>query len=170
MYNKFLPFFNVPKLLSVINILKFFIFRAMLGKVPTLLLRLSCILQALHDSFEYIMSLDSSERFILDSKIEERLNFESRTQTIISLENIERAYQLLQYFNKNKLVLANYEIDTNIDIELTFDKLITELSTEIDTNTGFPLESMVIKEILESKEKKINMTSLNGNDSIKSCC
>ncbi len=116
------------------------------------------------------MSLDSSERFILDSKIEERLNFESRTQTIISLENIERAYQLLQYFNKNKLVLANYEIDTNIDIELTFDKLITELSTEIDTNTGFPLESMVIKEILESKEKKINMTSLNGNDSIKSCC
>jgi len=49
------------------------------------------------------MSLDSSERFILDSKIEERLNdyFESRAQTIISLENIERAYRLLQYFNSD---------------------------------------------------------------------
>ncbi len=139
----------------------------MLGKVPTLLLRLSCILQALHDSFEHIMSLEPSQRFILDSKIEEHLSdyFKSQTQTIISSENIERAHQLLQYFNKNKLVLAGYDIETNIDIELTFDRLINELSTESDTTSS--LESLVIKEILESSNKKINMTSLNAKFSRK---
>jgi len=139
----------------------------MLGKVPTLLLRLSCILQAIHDAFAYIMSLDASERFTLNSVIEERLNnhFESQTQTQISSVNIERAYLLLQYFNKNKLVLAGYEIDTNMEIESIFDKLINEISLESDIILS--VESLIIKEILESITKKINLTSLNGKFSRK---
>lgn len=135
----------------------------MLGKIPTYLLRLSCVLQALHDAYEYISK--NENRFVLNSDFEEQLttHFIGETQFIISEHNIIRANNLLSFFNKNKLVLAGYSIDISKTIEECFDILISELTFNDDNQ--LTIEQTLIRKILEMSDKHVNLTDLNNSDS-----
>ena len=139
----------------------------MLGKVPTLLLRLSCILQTLHDSYDHIMNVDISLRFKLDKAFEDHLNnhLKRDIKLEICLKSVERAYKLLEYFNKNKLLLAGYNIDINSEIEVIFNNLITEL--EAASNDVISIESSIIKDILEADTSKVSLTQINAKLSRK---
>ena len=116
----------------------------MLGKGPTQLLRLSGILQALHDAFDYVMNT-STEKFELTINFSNDLQvfLETNPLKIISIDNVNRAYKLLEYFNKHKLVLAGYEIDINDDIKdifihearrYVFMKVITKFGHQVARN------------------------------------
>ena len=157
---------TIIKLDFILNV--FYILRALLGKVPTLLLRLSCILQSLHDSFNYIMGLVPEKRFKLDDKFEKDLNehFKTHIETEINLESVKKAYNLLEYFNKNKLVLAGYTIDSSLEIEEIFDLLIQEMENGKSIEI-YPIESIIIKEIIESNEFKVSLTGINSKLSRK---
>ncbi len=100
----------------------------MLGKIPTLLLRLSLIMQALHDAFKYVMAIDSTKRFDLTSSTDDDilLYANSNNESVISEDSVNRAYKLLEYFNINKLLLAGYSIDVTMSIEDCFNILITD--------------------------------------------
>jgi len=104
----------------------------MLGKIPTLLLRLSLIMHSLHVAFEYVMVIDISKRFKLNPQSDEDIveYNSSNNQTEITGESVIRAYKLLEFFNKNKLLLAGYDIDVELNIEEIFNILVSA-QTEI---------------------------------------
>ena len=77
------------------------------------MLRLSCIIQSFHNAFEIIKPLDVKLRFDISIELDQYLDefFKENKKMEVNLENTERAYKLVQYFNLNKLVLAGYNID-----------------------------------------------------------
>ena len=115
----------------------------MLGKGPTQLLRLSGILQALHDAFDYVMNT-STEKFELTINFSNDLQvfLETNPLKTISIDNVNRAYKLLEYFNKHKLVLAGYEIDINDDIKDIFTQLI-EMNTAVIEEEAKTIEQQI---------------------------
>lgn len=72
----------------------------MCGKGPTQLIRLAAIIQTLHDAFEYAKKRKNEE---MNKGIEDEINSTEYT-CFINEENLDRAYKLLEFFNKNKFI------------------------------------------------------------------
>ena len=109
----------------------------MCGKGPTQLIRLAVIIQVIHDAFDYVKERHPGLVSItneIESEIEN-----SEGECIISVDNLNRAWSLLEWFNKNKLILSGFDFNnwetTNInDIfkfligQLSFDQKIKQPS------------------------------------------
>ena len=134
----------------------------MLGKIPKYLLRLSLIIQSLHDSFNYVMTMDSSRRHKLDSNTDEEITAYVSDSidkpNEITEESIIRAYKLLSYFNKHKLILAGYSFDLASDIEEIFNNLIKE--NNVSSFNHSP-ETKIVSYILQSNQSEFNLNDLN---------
>ena len=134
----------------------------MLGKIPKYLLRLSLIIQSLHDSFNYVMTMDSSRRHKLDSNTDEEITAYVSDSidkpNEITEESIIRAYKLLSYFNKHKLILAGYSFDLASDIEEIFNNLIKE--NNVSSFNHSP-ETKIVSYILQSNQSEFNLADLN---------
>ena len=122
-------------------------------------MRLSAILQALHDSFDFITKI-SKEKFELNDNFSKELEtyLHTNPHKIIFSENVERGYKLLEYFNKNKLTLAGYEIDDlSKDIKEIFFTLIEK------TNTQGPKKPYisVCKYVLSDESKILKLNDIN---------
>lgn len=134
----------------------------MLGKIPKYLLRLSLIIQSLHDAFNYVMTMDSSRRHKLDSNTDEEITAYVSDSidkpSEITEESIIRAYKLLSYFNKHKLILAGYSFDLASDIEEIFNNLIKE--NNVSSFIHRP-ETKIVSHILQSDQSEFNLADLN---------
>jgi hypothetical protein len=77
--------------------------------MPTQLLRLCAILQSLHEAFRYVSNF-ASEKKCVDQQFVEKIeeNLLKCTEYKVCVQNVDRAYTLLEFFTKNKLVLSGY--------------------------------------------------------------
>jgi hypothetical protein len=135
---------------------------AMIGKLPSQLLRLSGIIQMIHEAYDYTVKSSFqhlSQEFSFS--LEDDLKNNSSLQKKISKDNIIRGYKLLTYFNKTKLVLAGFDTDW----DLPFDIIIENIS--LVTMSDEKLIYKVCKYILKSKKVQFDLSaiqqSLKGN-------
>lgn len=86
-------------------------------------------MQVLHDSFEYVVK-HSAEKIVLNQQFESDLESFSLNKNFksISKENIIRGNNLLEYYNKHKLILAGYSSDVDEPILNVFTELINEFN------------------------------------------
>lgn len=142
--------------------------KAILGKASTHLLILAGILQAFDEGFHYVNNI-SEEKFSLNQKFKEDLikNLSLIENKItISEDNIKRAYRLLEYFDKNKLILSGYEHE---DWSLPLSEIIKGILSQIknmkkdSSNSCNALKtlSLINKKILLSEKKDHKVNELN---------
>ena len=84
----------------------------MCGKGPANLLRLSAFLQSLQDAFNCVTSFAQDKKSVdqeFFEKVEEMLA--KGYEPEISVANVKRAHVLLEFFNKNKMILSGYQHD-----------------------------------------------------------
>jgi hypothetical protein len=130
----------------------------MLGKLPSQLLRLSGIVQMIHEAYDYSVKSKFKHLSVQFSlQLDKDLENISSVQKKISKDNIIRGYKLLSYFNKTKLVLAGFDSDWDIP----FDTIIENLSsndTNIQNEENFKF--LLIKYVLQSDESKFDCSVL----------
>ena len=86
---------------------------AVCGKAPSQLLRLAGILESLHSAFNYVFEV-STEKEVVNQNFIMELEEHLKSFNIIMVVNktsMERAYNLLEYFNKTKLILSGFKYD-----------------------------------------------------------
>jgi len=129
---------------------------AVCGKGPAHLLRLSAILQSLHDAFNCVTRFAQDKKTVDEEfvqKVEEMLA--KGYEPEISVENVKRAHVLLEFFNKNKMVLSGYQHE---DWSGDFKEILLSLAKAKPVVT---LEQQIIKHILLSENQKINANEVN---------
>jgi hypothetical protein len=117
------------------------------------------MLQAVHDSFDYIIE-HSTEKIELNdefmSQLKSHVDSKSISTKIVDVLNVERAYNLLTFFTKNKLVLSDYKIDLSTNLVDIFTKLVA---------APIP-QTPVVSEDIKLKNKIINAILLNTNKNV----
>lgn len=115
----------------------------MLGKSATQLLRLCGIIQNIKNAVELIKNIDDSNlnnltnKFILS--LDEKLKNNTLNLIEISKETVSQSYNLLTYFNTNKIILAGYDIDPSCEsLSLEIKKIAS--GTTIISNLKFKLQ------------------------------
>ena len=129
----------------------------MCGKGPAQLLRLSAIIQTLHDAFDFVTTHALAEKKIQESfvkKVEKAL--ETSNNCIISGENMIRAFNLLEFFNKNKMVLSGYTTENWSSALIVILAKILRSTRAIET-----LEQQIVKFILLNEETSITANKVN---------
>jgi hypothetical protein len=139
------------------------------GKFPTQLLRLSGLLQNYHEAFDYIVTLENPElnsNFVndLDKHLHDNIS------STVNLENILRAFNLLEYFIKTKLLLSGFDFDSTDSL---FDilakirdnvlKTIPEENVSVSLHTSLNTELMpkIVKWILLNAPMSTKLNEVN---------
>ena len=129
---------------------------AVCGKGPAHLLRLSAILQSLHDAFNYVTIYAPDKKSVDEQFVEKVEEILARGyESDITVANVKRAYTLLEFFNKNKMVLSGYQHD---DWSRGLKEIFLSLAK---AKPAVTLEQQIIKHILLSESRKINANDLN---------
>jgi len=112
-----------------------------------MLMRLCGILKALYVGVNFV-DKHSSENFNLNNLLVEEIKkfmsnkdlALSRQRFLISTQIVKNAYDLLEYFNKHKLVIAEYEFDVTISlseaVKLLIENALQTPKKEIKTEKG----------------------------------
>ena len=132
----------------------------MVGKLSKQLL-ISCgFLQGLHNAFNFIATLESSDQILnlnLRTKIEEHLKRNKKYATV-TCENVKRGKSLMEFFTKHKLSLAGYRFNHTQCMFVIIKELLLNPG-----NITKPLsEQAVAAGILLFDELTINLTQLNS--------
>lgn len=131
------------------------IISAVCGKGPTQLIRLAAIIQVLHDAFEFVKTrypgLQSMTKEI------EQVMIKERKTCSISKENLERAYFLLEFFNKNKLILSGFQYNGWISTSL---KQIFINLIKFDNKKGTSID-IVLEHVLFSEKNFFKKNEIN---------
>lgn len=118
---------------------------------------MSAILQNLHDAFEYVTRKASEKNKLTESFLSEMEEFlEKENNSIIYVENVERAFSLLDYFTKHKLALSGYTCD---DWSVSLGDLFLEILRNNRDNDS--LESQIVRFCLLHPERKISTNIVN---------
>ena len=117
------------------------------------------MLQAVHDSFDYIIEhstekIELSEEFM--SQLKKHVDSNASSPKIVDVLNVERAYNLLTFFTKNKLVLSDYTIDLTTNLVDIFTKLVAAPTPQ----------TPVVSEEIKIRNKIINSILLNPNKNV----
>ena len=101
----------------------------------SILLRLCGILKALKSSVDLVQK-ESAEKFELNESLTEEIDsYKEDTigddqRVVIQTSIVEKAYNLLEYFNKNKLVLAGYVFDLNAPLKTAIVEALESMQVE----------------------------------------
>ena len=139
-------------------------------------------MQVIDDAFNYVNNI-SIEKFILNELFVNDANnyLKNELPNVVSIENLKRGINLLNYFNKTKIILSGHDIPLNgnflssncfLDIvsELfTNDKRITDPILKLDTNLvryilldeNGELDSFSKNKIQQDKFKKMDSVKFN---------
>lgn len=122
----------------------------MCGKGPAHLLRLSAILQCLHDGFNHV-SVFAPVKKKIDAEFVENVEdmIAKGCDSIVSVENVKRAHALLEFFNKNKMILSGY---LHEDWSGDFKEILISL---VKAKPAVTLEQQIIRHILLSEKPKV---------------
>ncbi len=141
----------------------------MLGKLPSQLLRLSGIIATLHEAFTYVKN-KSEEKRELNRKFVNDLNiyFKERSLdhkfNIVDKIDIDRAYNLLTYFNVTKLILAGFKIDNTVDFkfnEIIENILVMNTATSKLNDDKFDHRiTTIARYILMKKQQEMNLSDI----------
>ena len=147
----------------------FLVFSAVCGKCPSQLLRLSGILQLLHDAFDFVKTLELENLVLNENFISLSQEYiKTQTNNLIDVENMDRAYNLLEFYNKNKLILAGYTFfDWQTEIHQIFLKLLENNKKKESTNSS--LENIISKYILTSSFDEFKLNDINQKYKNKGC-
>jgi hypothetical protein len=129
------------------------------------LLRLSGILQSLHDAFEFVCTNDD-EKFELNERFDENLTKyleDLPTDGVVSIENVNRAHFLLDYFNKTKLILSGYDSpDWTESVFNILSNLIADLPEDNKSHVR-TIEQEVANKIFCKAELCVELNNINQN-------
>lgn len=138
---------------------------SMCGKAPTQLLRLTCILQALHEAFDFIHIYSGNKDVISEDFVEKVKSWIKEHDTfVITTINVIRAKSLLDYFNKSKLILSGFVCnDWSESIDIILSDLVNPTIMTEDENLAFEetLKSRIYQKLLISDQKTFNLNTLN---------
>ena len=117
-------------------------------------------MQVVHDAFEYVNCV-STEKFVLNPDFVSDANkyiHSSSLSEIVSLDNMNRAINLLVYFNKTKIILSGHTCTsiTNSFIEMISDLVQSEGHNENKIST---LEISLCRYILLDKRNELEKYS-----------
>ena len=141
----------------------------MLGKFPTQLIRLSCMLHGFHEAFDFGKNI-SNEKFNLNENLDNQISCYVKLNelNIISEENVNRAFSMLGLFNKNKLILAGYKFEAEINISKIFSEIILNNQNDFILNKeSKSVEEKIASLILLSKVSLVKLNEINQKMSKK---
>ncbi|RNA24789.1 hypothetical protein BpHYR1_001524 [Brachionus plicatilis] len=137
---------------------------AICGKAASQVLRLSMIFHCFEIVFNLLMKNISLDKFEINLSHQEFAENLSATDNfnIIKLKNLKDAHDMVSYFNKTKLILANYEAKCwNEDIFIIFDHI---LKVTVTSSLSL-LELKVCKQILSYNSIEIDSNEINQKSS-----
>ena len=113
-------------------------------------------MQCLHDGFTYV-SIFFPDKKKIDAKFVEHVEemLAKGYDSTVHVENVNRAYVLLEFFNKNKMILSGYQRE---DWSGDFKEILLSLVKE---KPVFSLEQTIIKHILLSDICKVKSNDIN---------
>lgn len=150
----------------------------MLGKTIEIFFRFCVILQAFNAACEQLVGVN----FAKDFHLSEELRMESdliitqfnRLSFSISIDTVERALRLTEYFNTNKLILATYPVNPCDNFDTMLEKLLTE-ATRVPAIGGIFLDMDIkvvnfMRRIILSESTEVIPTFItNGNGGTPYC-
>lgn len=113
-----------------------------------MLMRLCGILKALYVAVNFVEKHSSHSQDLnhilvkeIDAFLKDKDLVLSRQRFLISTQIVTNAYELLDYFNKHKLVMAGYEFDVHVSLNQTIKLLVENVlktpKVEIKTVKGW---------------------------------
>jgi hypothetical protein len=135
----------------------------MLGKLPSQLLRLSAIIHNIHEAFNYVSTISSEKKNLTpDFALRLEEHFKTINSFTVSGENLVRGYNILEFFNKTKLVLAGFECgDWELSIEDIFKSFLNPLesvqqhSMILNNNQSIDTEKGICKSVNLNNRKEV---------------